>query len=71
MNGDLIDVETPAGFGYRLLAFIADGRVRVKPLHTRTIGLADLESTMQELASGHSTDVKVLVDPRGEDQRRG
>ena len=25
MNGDLIDVETPAGFGYRLLAFIADG----------------------------------------------
>src|SRR5207245_9281931 len=25
VNGNLIDVETPAAFGYRLLAFIADG----------------------------------------------
>ena len=25
VNGDLIHVETPAAFGYRLLAFIADG----------------------------------------------
>ena len=50
----------------RAMWFIADGRVRVRPLHTRTVGLADLEPTMQDLATGRSTDVKVLVDPRTE-----
>jgi len=49
----------------RSMAFMADGRVRAKPLHTRTIGLNDLQPTLQALAAGTSADVKVLVDPRG------
>lgn len=48
----------------RAMALMADGRVRVEPLHTRTVGLADLEAALGDLASGLSTETKVLVDPR-------
>jgi (R,R)-butanediol dehydrogenase/meso-butanediol dehydrogenase/diacetyl reductase len=48
----------------RAMAFMADGRVRTAPLHTRTIGLAELRETLETLAAGGSDDVKVLVDPR-------
>ena len=37
--------------------------VQALPLHSRTVGLGDLEATLRELAAG-SADVKVLVDPR-------
>lgn len=47
----------------RSMALLADGRVQALPLHTRTVGLGDLEATLRELAAG-SADVKVLVDPR-------
>lgn len=47
----------------RSMGFIADGRVRVRPLHSRTVGLDDLEATLRTLAAGPSADVKVLVDP--------
>lgn len=48
----------------RSMAFLADGRVRATPLHSRTVALADLEPTLRTLAQGDASDVKVLVDPR-------
>lgn len=49
----------------RSMAFLADGRVRATPLHSRTVPLADLEPTLRTLAQGDGPDVKVLVDPSG------
>lgn len=48
----------------RTMALMADGRIRVAPLHSRTVGLHDLAPTLRTLAGGASDDVKVLVDPR-------
>jgi (R,R)-butanediol dehydrogenase/meso-butanediol dehydrogenase/diacetyl reductase len=48
----------------RSMGLLADGRVKVGPLHSRTVGLGDLEATLRTLAAGPSDDVKVLVDPR-------
>jgi threonine dehydrogenase-like Zn-dependent dehydrogenase len=45
------------------LALLADGRLRVRPLHDRTIGLDELDETLAALASGESQLTKVLVDP--------
>jgi (R,R)-butanediol dehydrogenase / meso-butanediol dehydrogenase / diacetyl reductase len=46
------------------MGMIADGRVKLAPLHTQTVGLADLGSALGELASGAPTQTKILVDPR-------
>jgi (R,R)-butanediol dehydrogenase / meso-butanediol dehydrogenase / diacetyl reductase len=46
------------------MAFMADGRVRVGPLHTRTVGLDELEAALVDLGSGRSVETKILVDPR-------
>ena len=48
----------------RSMAFLADGRVKAGPLHTRTVPLDRLELTLRELSAGPSDDIKVLVDPR-------
>ena len=48
----------------RSMAFLADGRVKAAPLHSRTVPLDDLEATLRSLSAGPSDDVKVLVDPR-------
>jgi threonine dehydrogenase-like Zn-dependent dehydrogenase len=48
----------------RSMAFLADGRVKAAPLHSRTVPLADLEATLRSLSAGPTDDVKVLVDPR-------
>lgn len=45
------------------MGMIADGRVRVEPLHTSTVGLADLDAALADLAGGGSDQIKVLVDP--------
>jgi (R,R)-butanediol dehydrogenase/meso-butanediol dehydrogenase/diacetyl reductase len=45
------------------MSLIADGRVRVSPLHSRTVNLEELGGVLQELAAGRSSDTKVLVDP--------
>lgn len=47
----------------RVMALMADGRVRVLPLHTGTIGLDGLPAALADLASGATRHVKVLVDP--------
>jgi (R,R)-butanediol dehydrogenase/meso-butanediol dehydrogenase/diacetyl reductase len=46
------------------MGMIADGRVRLEPLHTSTVGLDDLDACLARLAGGAGGDVKVLVDPR-------
>jgi (R,R)-butanediol dehydrogenase/meso-butanediol dehydrogenase/diacetyl reductase len=46
------------------MSLLADGRVRVAPLHTRTIALDELDSVLADLAAGRADDTKVLVDPR-------
>jgi (R,R)-butanediol dehydrogenase / meso-butanediol dehydrogenase / diacetyl reductase len=48
---------------HRSMGFLADGRVRAKPLHTRTVGLDDLESALRDLATVATDDIKILVDP--------
>ena len=48
----------------RAMTFLADGRVRAKPLHSRTVRLDELEVTLRGLSAGPSDDIKVLVDPR-------
>jgi (R,R)-butanediol dehydrogenase / meso-butanediol dehydrogenase / diacetyl reductase len=52
----------------RTMDLIADGRVRVEPMHTRTVGLAGLPEALADLAAGIGDDVKVLVDPTVEVQ---
>jgi (R,R)-butanediol dehydrogenase/meso-butanediol dehydrogenase/diacetyl reductase len=47
------------------MGMMADGRVRVDPLHTATIGLDGLDAALADLASGTSEQTKVLVDPNG------
>ena len=44
-------------------ALVADGRIRCAPLHTSTVGLAELDAAFTRLASQPS-EVKILVDPR-------
>ena len=45
------------------MGMIADGRVRVQPLHTSTVSLHDLADALADLASGTSLQTKVLVNP--------
>ena len=42
---------------------VADGRIQTDPLHTSTVGLAQLEDAFLRLAD-HPAEVKILVDPR-------
>ncbi len=45
------------------MSMIADGRVRVEPMHTSTTTLDGLDAVLADLASGASEQIKVLVDP--------
>ncbi|MET0491638.1 MAG: zinc-binding dehydrogenase [Actinoplanes sp.] len=54
---------THADFAGALNA-IAGGAVDVSPLHTGTVGLDELQATLELLDSGRSSHAKVLVDPR-------
>lgn len=46
------------------MGMIADGRVKLAPMHSSTVGLGALQDAIADLASGKSTQTKVLVDPR-------
>lgn len=48
----------------RSMTFLSDGRVKGGPLHTRTVPLDHLETTLRDLSTGSLDDIKVLVDPR-------
>jgi (R,R)-butanediol dehydrogenase / meso-butanediol dehydrogenase / diacetyl reductase len=43
---------------------VADGQVRLDEMHTQTVPLAGLAGALADLASGSSSHMKVLVDPR-------
>lgn len=47
-----------------VMAMMADGRYQTSPMHSATVGLQELAAMMDELASGKSSQIKVLVDPR-------
>jgi (R,R)-butanediol dehydrogenase/meso-butanediol dehydrogenase/diacetyl reductase len=63
-----IRVTASTGFAHEdlshVMSLIADGRIRVAPMHTRTVGLDELDGVLAGLASGSAADTKVLVDPR-------
>lgn len=48
----------------RCMGMIADGRIRLEPMHTSTVPLSQLGAAIADLASGTSPETKVLVDPR-------
>lgn len=64
------DIRVVASMGYehhdfrRTMGLIVSGRLRVSPLHSRTVGLEELGTTLAALAAGSGEDTKVLVDPR-------
>ena len=64
------EISFQAALGYTheefdmAMGLIADGRVRVEPLHTLTVGLDGFDGVMAELASETTSHSKVLVDPR-------
>ena len=45
------------------MGMIADGRVRLEPLHSSTTSLRGLAGVLDDLASGTSEQTKVLVRP--------
>jgi (R,R)-butanediol dehydrogenase/meso-butanediol dehydrogenase/diacetyl reductase len=45
------------------MQLVADGRLRLEPLHSRTVGLEDLDGAFRSLLANEG-DVKILVDPR-------
>lgn len=45
------------------MQLVVDGRLQLDPLHTATVGLADLEPAFRRLLEGDGA-VKILVDPR-------
>lgn len=46
------------------MQFLADGRIVVEPLHSRTVPLSAFVDVMADLGSGAGNDIKVLIDPR-------
>lgn len=63
------EVRLVASLGYlhdefsHTMDLVADGRLRLEPLHTKTVGLADLDSAFRSLIANEGQ-VKILVDPR-------
>jgi (R,R)-butanediol dehydrogenase / meso-butanediol dehydrogenase / diacetyl reductase len=45
------------------MGMIADGRMRLAPMHSLTVGLDGLGDALADLGSGTSTQTKILVDP--------
>lgn len=66
------EVRLVASLGYlrdefeATMQLVADGRLRLAPLHTDTVGLGELDSAFRRLLSHESgvPAIKVLVDPR-------
>jgi len=63
------EVRVIASLGYlreefdHTMQLVADGRLRLDLLHSRTIGLSEMDSAFRSLIANEG-DVKVLVDPR-------
>jgi (R,R)-butanediol dehydrogenase/meso-butanediol dehydrogenase/diacetyl reductase len=65
------EVRLVASLGYLheefqvTMQLVADGRLKLEPLHTETVGLDDMESAFRRLLAGDGA-VKILVDPRAD-----
>ena len=63
------EVRLVASLGYLheefevAMQLVADGRLRLEPLHTETVGLDGMEHAFRRLLAGEGA-VKILVDPR-------
>ena len=63
------EVTVSASLGYlhhefaEAIDLIADAKVRIEPLHDRTVTLAELPAALEQLADNPSSAIKVLVDP--------
>ncbi len=63
------EIRLVASLGYlhdefdHTMQLVADGRLRLEPLLSRTVGLADLDAAFRSLLANEG-DVKILVDPR-------
>ena len=63
------EIKVTAAIGYlhheigNAMDLLADGVIRVDPLHTATTNLDGLAATLADLASGESGQMKVLVNP--------
>ena len=66
------EVRLVASLGYLheefdfAMQLVADGRLKLEPLHSGTVGLAGLEPAFRQLLSGEDGAVKILVDPRAD-----
>jgi (R,R)-butanediol dehydrogenase/meso-butanediol dehydrogenase/diacetyl reductase len=66
------EVAVVASLGYlhhefaQAMDLVADGRIRLEPLHDSTVALDELPAAIERLADDPSSAVKVLVDPRRE-----
>ena len=64
------EIAVTAALGYTheefamAMGYVADGRVDLDALHSSTVSLTELDAALADLASGHSTQTKILVDPR-------
>ncbi len=62
-----VEVRSSLAFSHddfeRSMGMIADGRVQLDPMHSSTVGLDSLGDALADLASGYSSETKVLVDP--------
>lgn len=64
------EVQVSAALAYthddfeRCMGMIADGRIRLDPMHSSTVPVDALGDAIADLASGSSAETKVLVDPR-------
>jgi len=65
----LKDATVVSSLGYihhefgEVMDLIADGRIKVDPLHDKTVSLSELPLALAELADNPSSAVKILVDP--------
>ena len=48
----------------RCMGMIADGRIQLEPMHSSTVPVTGLHDAIADLASGASTETKVLVKPQ-------
>jgi len=47
----------------RCMGLVADGRLKLEPMHSSTVRVTELDAAIADLASGSSAQTKVLVDP--------
>lgn len=47
-----------------VMGMVADGRIRLEPMHDHTVGLDGVDAVLAEMVAGGGQHTKILVDPR-------